>query len=93
MPMVASITNSDHNLPRIPKIRDIIVANRKPITCWSLEDLELAPDLFLPEHLLVRVTELTIPQAKGDCAFVEGATKEEQIGELAERIAAIARSI
>lgn len=93
MPVVASITNSDHNLPRIPKIRGIILANRKPITSWSLRDLELSPDLFLPEHLLVRVTELTIPQAKGDCTFIEGATKEEKIGELAEKIASIARSI
>ncbi len=93
IPMVASITNSDHNLPRIPKTRDIIRANRKPITCWSLEDLELSPDLFSPDHLMVQVTRLTIPQAKGDCEFIEGATKEEKIGELAEKIAAIVRSI
>ena len=93
MPVVASITNSDHNLPRIPKTRDIIMANRKPLTSWSLQDLELSPNLFLAEHLQVRVTELTIPQAKGDCAFIEGATKEERIGELAEKIAAIVRSI
>ncbi len=92
-PVAASITNSDHNLPRIPKTRDIILANRKPITSWSLQDLELSPEIFSPSHLLARVTRLTVPEAKGDCEFIDGSTKEEQIGKLAEKIAAIARSI
>ena len=91
-PAVASITNSDHNLPRIPKTRDIILANRKPVTTWTLADLDISQEQFSASQLNARVRQLSIPEEKGDCQFIEGDTTEEKIQELADKIAAIARA-
>lgn len=92
-PTVASITNSDHNLPRIPKTRDIILANRKPLTTLTLEDLGISVDQLSTNHLKARVRQLSIPEAKSDCEFIEGDTTEEKIQTLAGKIAAIARAV
>lgn len=92
-PTVASITNSDHNLPRIPKTRDIIMANRKPVTTWSLEELGISRDSFPAQETKARVRQLSIPEAKSDCKFIEGDTVEEKIEKLADKIAAIARAV
>ena len=35
-PLVITVTNHEDNVPRIPKIRDIMMAKRKPITEWPL---------------------------------------------------------
>ena len=92
-PTVASITNSDHNLPRIPKTRDIILANRKPVATLTLEDLGISPDELLPSQLKARVRQLSIPEAKSDCEFIDGDSIEEKIQKLADKIAAIARAV
>jgi electron transfer flavoprotein beta subunit len=92
-PTVASITNSDHNLPRIPKTRDIILANRKPVATLTLEDLGISPDELLPNQLKARVRQLSIPEAKSDCEFIDGDSIEEKIQKLADKIAAIARAV
>ena len=91
-PAVASITNSDHNLPRIPKTRDIIMANRKPVTRWTLEDLEITPEHLSSSQSKARVLTLSIPESKSDCEFIEGDNIEEKIEKLAGKIAAITRS-
>lgn len=92
-PVVASITNSDHNLPRIPKTRDIILANRKPLTSWSLEEVGISEDELAAEQQKARIKLLSIPEGKSDCEFIEGDSLEDKIDNLAERIVAIARSV
>jgi len=92
-PVVASITNSDHNLPRIPKTRDIILANRKPLTIWSLEEIGILADELSSEQQKARVKLLSIPDEKSECEFIEGDSLKEKIDNLADRIAAIARSV
>jgi len=92
-PAVASITNSDHNLPRIPKTRDIIMANRKPLTTWTLEDLEISAEALSSNQHKARVRKLSIPESKSECEFIEGDTTEEKIQKLADKIAAIARAV
>ena len=92
-PTVASITNSDHNLPRIPKTRDIIMANRKPLTSWTLEDLGISADELSSSQHKARVRQLSIPEEKSDCEFIDGDTTEEKIQKLAEKIASIARAV
>ncbi len=92
-PVVVSITNSDHNLPRIPKTRDIILANRKTVTTFTLEDLEVSPDELSQNQHKARVRKLSIPEEKSDCEFIDGDTTEEKIQILADKIATIARAV
>ncbi|MCZ6673989.1 MAG: electron transfer flavoprotein subunit beta/FixA family protein [Verrucomicrobia bacterium] len=92
-PVVVSITNSDHNLPRIPKTRDIILANRKSITSWTLDEIGVSADQFTKQNMASCVTEISIPEEKSDCEFIEGDNLEAKIDKFANRIAAIARSV
>ena len=40
-PVVVTITNDEHNVPRIPKVRDVMMSYRQPLTKWTLDDLGL----------------------------------------------------
>lgn len=42
LPAVISVT-SDINLPRIPQLKDILAAGKKPVTTWSLADVGTFP--------------------------------------------------
>ena len=69
LPAAATITDHEANVARLPKVREIMLANRKPITQWSLGDLGLAADEVAPrvvvEALAVPVPEGTAPSSKG----------------------------
>src|ERR1700731_1569760 len=43
-PVVVSVTNDEYNLPRIPKVRDVMMSFRQPLTEWKLDDLTNAAD-------------------------------------------------
>ena len=81
-PVVITITNDEHNVPRIPKVRDVMMSYRQPLTQWSLADLGLestANDYY-------EVVELSIPQKESHCEFVAGDTLEQKVELLAKRI-------
>lgn len=82
-PVVASVTNASDNVPRLPKVRDIMMAGRKPITAWSLADLGLGEPG--PERL--ELLGLFIPEVKGECEFIEGDSGAEKGARLAQRLA------
>lgn len=83
LPAAATITNHESNVARLPKVRDIMLANRKPITQWSLADLGLTPEAVAPR---AAVEELAIPVQEGSCTFVEGETAQEQAQNLARAL-------
>lgn len=71
-PLVASITNAQDNVPRLPKVRDIMMANRKPITTYSAADLGLDAAVVGAEADVLEVLELFIPVVDSACEFVDG---------------------
>jgi electron transfer flavoprotein beta subunit len=83
-PVVVSITNDEHNVPRIPRVRDVMASYRHPLTTWRLEDLGIAATTT--SDCYYRVTELFVPQKETRCEFVAGDTLEEKVGEFARRI-------
>ncbi|MFV2069373.1 MAG: hypothetical protein ACC645_20610 [Pirellulales bacterium] len=92
-PLLATITNSDHNLPRIPKTRDIILAGRKPVSTWTLNDLDLPEDTLAPESAACKVVDLYIPEQGDECEFIEGENIDEKIENLAGKISEIIRAV
>lgn len=89
LPLVVSITNSEQNVPRIPKTRDIMKSSRKPLTTLNPGDLGLANgDLASSE---TQVVELFVPEKQVNCEFVTGDTVDEKIAAFAERIAAVVK--
>lgn len=81
-PIVLTITNDDHNVPRVPKTKDVMLSSRKPITKWTLEELGLS---CVNEYS--EVVDLSIPEKSTICEFIQGETIEEKVDMLARRIA------
>jgi electron transfer flavoprotein beta subunit len=91
LPLVLSITNSDRNVPRIPKTRDVMQSYRKPMVRWTLADLGLSRDRLAP-GTYTEVVELSIPSKEAACEFITGETLEERIEAFAQRILGVLRS-
>ncbi len=90
LPLVATITNHEKNVPRIPKTRDVMQSFRKPITKWTLAELDLDPS---QANSYYEVAELSIPRKETQCEFVAGETLEEKVAGFAHRVTEIMRSI
>jgi electron transfer flavoprotein beta subunit len=91
VPLVLSITNSDQNVPRIPKTRDVMQSYRKPLVRWTLADLGLSGDRLGP-GIYTDVVELSIPRKEGACEFITGETLEERIEVFAQKVLGVLRS-
>ncbi len=89
-PLVVTITNHEHNVPRIPKTRDVMQSYRKPLTKWTQAELGIDP---LSAASYYRVAELSIPRKETHCEFVSGDTLEAKIDAFANRMTEIIRSI
>jgi electron transfer flavoprotein beta subunit len=91
-PIVVSVTNDEHNVPRIPKVRDVMMSFRQPLTQWTLEDLDISADEARAGNSYYEVAELFIPQKETSCEFVSGDTLDEKVETLARRIVEVTRS-
>lgn len=89
-PLVVTITNHEHNVPRIPKTRDVMQSYRKPLTKWSLADLGIDP---LTADSFYKVADLFIPQKETRCDFISGDTLEARIDAFAKRVTEVVHSI
>lgn len=81
-PIVLSITNDDHNVPRVPKTKDVMLSSRKPITKLAVADLGQTNANEYSE-----IVELSIPEKNTACEFIEGDSVEEKVDKLARKIA------
>jgi electron transfer flavoprotein beta subunit len=88
-PLVVSITNDEHNVPRIPKVRDVMMSYRQPLTQWTLADLgyQIEADKYY------EVVDLSIPQKESRCEFVTGDTLDERVESLARRITEVTSAL
>ena len=89
-PLVVTITNHEHNVPRIPKTRDVMQSYKKPLTKWNVSDLGIDP---LTSNNYYKVAELFIPQKETRCEFIAGDTLEAKIDAFAKRVTEVIHSI
>jgi electron transfer flavoprotein beta subunit len=89
-PVVLTITNDDRNVPRIPKVRDVMMSGRQPLTKYTVGDLGLDAATLRDESGYYEVSELFIPQKGTKCEFVAGDTLEQQVENFAQRLAELA---
>jgi electron transfer flavoprotein beta subunit len=87
-PLVATITNCEGNVPRIPKTRDVMKSYRKPLTTWKVDELGVAA-----ADPVAEVVALEIPTKEIHCEFVEGDSLEEKVDNFARRIADVMSSL
>jgi len=83
-PAVLTITSDDSNVLRLAKVPDLLAAARKPITSWTLADLDLAGglgDFSGLEVLAVRPAE-----HKAELHLLSGDSPAEIVAALADRL-------
>lgn len=83
-PVVVTVTNDEHNVPRIPKVRDVMMSYRQPLAKWTPE--ELGAGAAGDANVYYEVAELFIPQKEAACEFVSGDTLDERVEAFARRI-------
>ena len=88
-PLLVTITNDEHNVPRIPKTRDVMMSYRQPLTKWTLDELDGGRD----EPGYYEVVDLRIPLKETQCEFVSGDSLEERVARLAERVLEVTRAL
>jgi len=92
-PAVLTITNSESNVPRIPKTRDVMMSYRKPLQTWTVADLGLDPAAVRDGRSFYEVVDLYVPKKDVRCEMVEGDSLEEKVGALARRIAEVVNAV
>lgn len=92
-PVVVTVTNDEHNVPRIPKVRDVMMSYRQPLTKWTLDDLQLDVGEARAGNAYYEVAELFIPQKETRCEFVAGDTLDEKVEAFARRIVEVTRAL
>jgi len=93
MPVVLTVTNDEHNVPRIPKVRDVMMSYRQPLTKWTLDELGIDADEARAGNTYTEVAELLIPQKETRCEFVTGDTLDEKVEAFAQRIIEVTRTL
>src|SRR5712691_11369296 len=78
-PVVVTVTNDEHNVPRIPKVRDVMMSYRQPLVTWTLADLDMDVDEVRAGNTYYEVVDLFIPQKETRCEFVGGDTLDEKV--------------
>jgi len=85
-PAVATITNDETNVPRLPKVRDTMLAARAPIPVWTIPELVgEAAELWGTSGRL-QVRELAIPSTSKACEWIEGETVQEKAARLVQAL-------
>jgi electron transfer flavoprotein beta subunit len=83
LPAVCTIISSEHNMPRLPKIKHIRLAAAMPIRLLQPEKLDLDPARCQPG---VKLERLFLPVRNTACEFVEGADGPALAGQLADKL-------
>lgn len=83
LPAVLSITSHESNLPRLPKVKDTMMAMRKPIAVKSGGDVGLDPARLAPT---VALADLYIPKQESQCELVEGEDGAAKAAALVQRL-------
>ncbi len=84
-PLVLTVTNDETNAPRLPSVRDTMMAFRKPIRTLSLADLGVDASALVAAAY-VEVRDVFIPVQEGHCEMVSGENGEELAANLVRRL-------
>lgn len=83
LPAVLTITSHESNVPRLPKVKDTMMAMRKPISVKSAADLGLDTGKLAPA---VAITEVFVPKQESQCEIIEGDDGAAKAGNLVARL-------
>lgn len=78
LPFLATITNDESNVPRLPTVRAIRKAVRKSVPVWTAEEIGIEAIKVGPEAAKIEMQELFIPKREVRCEFIEGESGNEK---------------
>lgn len=79
-PVLLTATNAECNVPRIPKVKDVMAAHRKPIEVLTRVDLGL--DGSEAATRWTAIEDLYVPQQSRQCRMLEGDSPEARVDAL-----------
>ena len=83
LPAVLSVTSDETNRPRLPKVKDIMTARRKPVQVWPMADLSgTSAEGDAPG---VEVRDVALPERTARCEFLPG-DAAAQVAVLTQRL-------
>ncbi|MBI3949832.1 MAG: electron transfer flavoprotein subunit beta/FixA family protein [Acidobacteria bacterium] len=85
-PAVATVTNDETNVPRIPKVKDNMMAFRKQIPTWSLKDLGLDMNSVLGPNAKLELKDIYVPVSNKSCEMIEAETGPEKAAQLVDKL-------
>jgi electron transfer flavoprotein beta subunit len=85
LPALITVSN-ELGEPRYPTMKGIMVAKKKPVTVWTVQDLGLDSSMIGASAAKNKMLKLFIPVREGKCEFVAGETEEEFGASLAVRL-------
>ena len=85
-PVLLTITNCEENVPRIPKTRHVMKAYKKPLTSWTVDQLEGVGTMG---DVAAKVVALSVPEQHVECELVEGDSLEEKVESFATKITGV----
>lgn len=83
LPVVVTLTSSESNVPRMLKVKDIMLSRGKPIRVLPADELRVDPSRVAPR---VRLQRMHVPETKGTCELIEGRDGAAQAVELVRRL-------
>lgn len=86
LPAVITATNDEKNVLRVAKIKDVMMAHRKPVTRWSIGDLGLKREELAQCLAFKEMSNLFIPVYENVCEIIEGEEPEDKVAKLVEKI-------
>src|SRR5580704_4680096 len=86
-PAVISITNDGGNLPRIPKVKDNMMAFRKQIPTWPAETIGVDTRSVAGANHALQRKGLYIPKVERNCEMIAGENSTEKAQRLVNKLA------
>lgn len=88
-PAVISVTNDSGNLPRIPKVKDNMLAFRKQIPLWPADALGINAQRVEGANGALEKKSLYIPKLERNCEIIDGENNAEKAQRLVNKLAAL----
>lgn len=85
-PAVATVTNDETNVPRIPKVRDTMMAFRKEIPVRKIGELGIDPSTVIEARVALHLRDMYIPEVNKRCSFIEGEVGREKAIRLLDKL-------
>lgn len=80
-----TVLSCESNVPRYPKVKDIMTASRRTVPVWSAADLGIRPEEMAELNGRTEIIKLSVPSRDSRCEIIEGEA-EEQVSVLISKL-------